>query len=156
MTAPILTLELCLEAHYHGDTVLCSFGPRREFLLAYMEGLTAPSRERLRLEFRGNLIELVESDAALYAANSFQVDFEGKLYLFMPQGVSGALLAQVRERGIEPALVDVSEFLAKGGGSVKCMILDLGPSNEQPDEPGAVESRAERSYELLFPNPSPQ
>ncbi len=153
---PILTLELCLEAHYHGDTVLCSFGPRREFLLAYMEGLTAPSRERLRLEFRGNLIELVESDAALYAANSFQVDFEGKLYLFMPQGVSGALLAQVRERGIEPALVDVSEFLAKGGGSVKCMILDLGPSNEQPDEPGAVESRAERSYELLFPNPSPQ
>jgi len=147
---PILPLELCLEAHYHGDTVLCSFGPQREYLLAYMEGLTAASRERLRREFSGNLIELAESDAALYAANSFQVDYEGRLYLFMPQGVSGALLDRVRERGIEPVLVDVSEFLLKGGGSVKCMILDLGPSDEQPDEPGAVEFRAERTYELLF------
>jgi N-dimethylarginine dimethylaminohydrolase len=152
---PILPLELRLEAHYHGDTVLCSFGSRREFLLAYMEGLTAPSRERLRAEFGGNLIELAESDAALYAANSFQVDDEGRLYLFMPQGVSSTLLARVRERGVEPVLVDVSEFLAKGGGSVKCMILDLGPRNEQPGEPGAVEFRAGRSYERLFPNPPP-
>jgi N-dimethylarginine dimethylaminohydrolase len=153
---PILPLELRVEAHYHGDTVLCSFGPGREFLLAYMEGLTPPSRERLRAEFGGNLIELAESDAALYAANSFQVDYEGRLYLFMPEGVSGALLARVREREVEPVLVDVSEFLAKGGGSVKCMILDLGPSNEQPDGPGAVEFRAERSYKVLFPNPPSQ
>ena len=153
---PILSLELCLEAHYHGDTVLCSFGPGREFLLAYMEGMTPPSRERLHAEFGGNLIELAQSDAALYAANSFQVDYEGKLYLFMPQGTSGALLAQVRERGVEPVLVDVSEFLAKGGGSVKCMILDLGPRNEQPDGPAAVEFRTQRSYEVLFPNPRAQ
>ena len=136
--------------------MLCSFGPRREYLLAYMEGLTALSRERLRFEFRGNLIELAESDAALYAANSFQVDYEGRLYLFMPQGVSGALIAKVRERGVEPVMVDVSEFLLKGGGSVKCMILDLGPSDEQPDDPGAIEFRAERAYEVLFPNPQPQ
>jgi N-dimethylarginine dimethylaminohydrolase len=33
----------------------------------------------------------------------------------------------VRERGVEPVVVDVSEFLKKGGGSVKCMIGDLGP-----------------------------
>jgi N-dimethylarginine dimethylaminohydrolase len=153
---PILPLELRLEAHYHGDTVLCSFGPRREHLLAYMEGLMPLSRERLRLEFRDNLIDLAEFDAALYAANSFQVDYEGKLYLFMPQGISGTLLDKVRERGVEPVLVDVSEFLLKGGGSVKCMILDLRPSDEQPDEPAAVEFRAERAYEVLFPNPPPQ
>jgi N-dimethylarginine dimethylaminohydrolase len=152
----MLPLELCLEAHYHGDTVLCSFGSRRQFLLAYMDGLTAPSRERLRLEFRGNLIELAESDAALYAANSFQVDYEGRLFLFMPEGVSDELLARVRERGVEPVQVDVSEFLAKGGGSVKCMILDLGPSDEQSDEPAVVRFRTERSYEILFPNPPSQ
>ncbi len=151
-----LALELCLEAHYHGDTVLCSFGSHRQFLLGYMEGLTVPSRERLRLEFRGNLIELAESDAALYAANSFQVDYEDRLFLFMPEGVSEDLLTRVRERGVEPVLIDVSEFLAKGGGSVKCMILDLGPRNEQPDEPSAAEFRAKRSYELLYPNPPPQ
>ena len=149
---PILPLELCLEAHYHGDTVLCSFGPEREFLLAYMAGLSPPSRERLRAEFRANLIELAERDAGLYAANSFQVDDEGRLYLFMPDGVSAELLERVRELGVEPVLVNVSEFLAKGGGSVKCMILDLGPSNEQPGDPAAVEFRAERSYERLFLN----
>ncbi len=153
---PILALELCLEAHYHGDTVLCSFGPEREFLLAYMAGLTPPSRERLRAEFRGNLIELAESDAALYAANSFQADYEGGLYLFMPDGVSDALRARIRERAVEPVLVNVSEFLAKGGGSVKCMILDLGPIGEQSGDPSAVEFRAKRSYELVFPNPPPQ
>lgn len=146
----IIPLELCLEAHYHGDTVLCSFGSGREFLLAYMDGLTQPGRERLRSEFGANLIELSEGDATLYAANSFQVDYEGELYLFMPKGVSDALRACVRERGVEPVVVDVSEFLAKGGGSVKCMILDLGPSEEQPDDPAAVEFRSERSYERLF------
>ena len=45
----------------------------------------------------------------------------------MPAGVSERLLGQVRERGASPILVDVSEFLKKGGGSVKCMIGDLGP-----------------------------
>jgi N-dimethylarginine dimethylaminohydrolase len=147
----ILTLELCLEAHYHGDTVLCSFGPDRELLLAYMRGLTAPSRDRVRDEFGSNLIELSEDDAALYAANSFQIDYQGALYLFMPRGISDALLGQVRARGVEPVTVDVSEFLAKGGGSVKCMILDLGPCSEQPAAPSAVEFRARRSFATLFP-----
>jgi hypothetical protein len=74
----------------------------------------------------------------------------------MPEGVSDELLARVRERGVEPVQVDVSEFLAKGGGSVKCMILDLGPSDEQSDEPAVVRFRTERSYEILFPNPPSQ
>jgi hypothetical protein len=47
-------------------------------------------------------------------------------------------------------LVNVSEFLAKGGGSIKCMILDLGPTGEQPHDPAAARFRAERSYQRLF------
>ena len=50
--------------------------------------------------------------------------------LVMPGGVSEALLAAVRERAVEPIVVDVSEFLKKGGGSVKCMIGDLGPVSD--------------------------
>lgn len=147
---PVLPIELRLEAHYHGDTVLCSFGREREFLIAYMEGLMEPARERLRVEFGANLIELPERDAALYAANSFQVDYEGELFLFMPRGVSDGLMGRVRERGVEPIVVDVSEFLAKGGGSIKCMILDLGPSEEQPTGDAAAAFRSERSYQRLF------
>jgi N-dimethylarginine dimethylaminohydrolase len=45
----------------------------------------------------------------------------------MPDGVSPRLRDQVRERGVTPVTVDVSEFLKKGGGSVKCMVADLGP-----------------------------
>ena len=48
----------------------------------------------------------------------------------MPGGVSDRLLDAVRDRGVEPLTVDVSEFLKKGGGSVKCMIGDLGLVSE--------------------------
>ena len=37
----VVPLELTLEAHYHGDTVLCAFGPGRRLLLAYRAGLVA-------------------------------------------------------------------------------------------------------------------
>jgi N-dimethylarginine dimethylaminohydrolase len=141
---------LCLEAHYHGDTVLCSFGRQREFLLAYIEGLAPPSRETLRRAFGPNLITLSDSDAALYAANSFQVEHDRKLFLILPQGVSESLCRGIQERGVEPVLIDVSEFLAKGGGSIKCMILDLGPSAELPSSAAAF--RANRSYQKLFKN----
>jgi N-dimethylarginine dimethylaminohydrolase len=146
----ILSLELRREAHYHGDTVLCSFGPRREFVLAYMDGLTLRSQEQLRHALASNLVELQTADAALYAANSFQVEHDGKFHLFMPLGVGETLLRQIRERGVEPVLIDVGEFLAKGGGSIKCMILDLGPATEQPTGAEAASFRAKRSYGQLF------
>ncbi|SRR5579883_1177815 len=146
----IVALELILEAHYHGDTVLCSFGPQREFLLAYMDGLSPPSRDRLRDAFGGGLIELSPADAALYAANSFQIRNEGRHYLFMPEGISAQLEGAVRERGVEPVKINVSEFMAKGGGSIKCMILDLGPASEQPVNGDSAAFRARRSYKRLF------
>jgi hypothetical protein len=146
----ILALELCLEAHYHGDTVLCSFGRQREFLLAYLEGLAPTSRETLRRTYGANLIALSPADAALYSANSFQVEHDDGLFLFMPRGVSDSLCRQIQERGVKPILIDVSEFLAKGGGSIKCMILDLGPSGELPSTPATASFRADRSYRTLF------
>jgi N-dimethylarginine dimethylaminohydrolase len=148
---PILSIELTLEEHYHGDTALCSFGPAREFLLAYIEGLSSASGELLRARFGRDLITLSEPDAQLYAANSFQVDCAGELYLFMPLGVSAELQEAVRARGVEPVTVDVSEFLAKGGGSIKCMILDLGRSEEQPADAAAAGFRADHSYRKIFP-----
>src|SRR6185437_15484110 len=101
----IIDLELTLEAHYHGDTVLCSFGPDREYLLAYMDGLSARSQAALREKFVSKLIALSVPDAQLYAANSFQVEYQRKLYLFMPRGISDDLISQVRARGVEPVLM---------------------------------------------------
>jgi len=122
----ILRVELRLEAHYHGDTVLCGFGPGRRSLLGYRGGIAASAWRRLREEFRDDLVPLESEDAARYAANSFTLTQGGESVLVMPDGVSERLLAQVRDRGVTPITVDVSEFLKKGGGSVKCMIGDLG------------------------------
>jgi N-dimethylarginine dimethylaminohydrolase len=123
---PIAKIELRLEAHYHGDTVVCAFGPKRSFLLAYRRGVAASAWQPLRVLFGEHLIELSEADAAHYAANSFTLDRAGESYLVMPEGVSDRLLGEIRERNVTPVTVDVSEFLKKGGGSVKCMIGDLG------------------------------
>jgi N-dimethylarginine dimethylaminohydrolase len=134
----LIALELVLEAHYHGDTALCAFGPGREHLLVYREALAPESFERLRAAFGDALVPLAEEDAARYAANSFRLAEDGASLLLMPEGVSERLRDQVRERGTTPITVDVSEFLKKGGGSVKCMIGDLGPvRREDLAEPGA-------------------
>ena len=125
----ILRVELRLEAHYHGDTILCAFGPRRQYLLAYRAALEPGAMGRLREHFRENLIEIEDADAARYAANSFTYTPSGgaESFLVMPAGLSDRLLGTIRDRHVTPISVDVSEFLKKGGGSVKCMIGDLGP-----------------------------
>lgn len=130
---PVQRVELVLEAHYHGDTALCAFGANREHLLAWKPAIAPESWEKLRETFGANLMELSDEDAARYAANSFTYTPSGQRgavresFLFLPGGVSDRLLGEVRERGVAPVSVDVSEFLKKGGGSVKCMIGDLGP-----------------------------
>jgi len=122
----IVKVELTLEAHYHGDTVLCAFGPGRQFLLAYRAGIAAAAWHPLEVMFGDDLIELEQEDAERYAANSFTLTQGGESHLVMPEGVSERLLDQIRDRGVRPITVDVGEFLKKGGGSVKCMIGDLG------------------------------
>jgi len=47
-------------------------------------------------------------------------------------------------------LVDVSEFLAKGGGSIKCMILDLGPRTNSPRMRPRHNFAPRDSYQRLF------
>jgi N-dimethylarginine dimethylaminohydrolase len=127
---PILRIELVLEAHYHGDTALCAFGRDRAHLLAYREGVAPGDWTRLRQTFGNALIRILPEDAKRYAANSFTLTQGSDSVLLMPDGLSERLLAQIRERGTTPIPVDVSEFLKKGGGSVKCMIGDLGPVEE--------------------------
>ncbi len=126
----VVPLELSDPAYYHGDTVLCPFGPHREFLLAYLAGLTSAAQTTLRYRFGSRLVLLSEEDACRFAANSFQVKRsyfgETVCVLLMPDGLGQSLYAEIRGRGVIPCPVDVSEFLEKGGGAVKCMLLDLG------------------------------
>ncbi len=122
----VLRIRLTDERYYHGDTCLCSFGPTREFLLSYPPVLESESFQLLRDTFGQDLIEISDADALIYAANSFAFARDGQAFLVMPDGVSDPLERAVRDRGVEVLQVAVSEFHKKGGGSVKCMIGDLG------------------------------
>jgi N-dimethylarginine dimethylaminohydrolase len=139
----VLPLTLVRETHYHGDTCLCSFGKDREFLMAYLPALDAPSQRRLKEAFGEKLLPMSEEDGELFSANSFQVEDAGTL--LMPHTATERLRAQVRERGTRTATADVSEFLLKGGGSVKCMIGDLGAV------PGDHALPLETRYDFVFP-----
>lgn len=127
--------QLIQESFYHGDTCFCSFGDNREHLLAYLDAVSSPSQARLRQHFKDKILELSPQDARLYAANSFYLETDVVKALVMPEGVSRSLLDAVAARGVQPLLINVSEFLVKGGGSVKCMIGTLGvlpkPANEE-------------------------
>ncbi|MDP6979275.1 MAG: hypothetical protein QF570_11840 [Myxococcota bacterium] len=122
----ILKIGLVREAHYHGDTALCAFGSNRGDLLVYRDAIEPGDMKLLEDRFGERLLELSKEDAERYAANSFCYEREGDCFLIIPGGVSDRLIAQIRERDVTPITVDVSEFLKKGGGSVKCMIGDLG------------------------------
>ncbi|HTO51848.1 MAG TPA: arginine deiminase-related protein [Myxococcota bacterium] len=130
----VIRVELVDERYYHGDTCLCSFGPGREHLLVYPPAIHPESLEELRAHFGERLVEIGAADAAIYAANSFALERRGESLLVMPQGISSELAAAVRATGTRGVEVDVSEFHKKGGGSVKCMIGDLGelPGNASP------------------------
>jgi N-dimethylarginine dimethylaminohydrolase len=123
---PVLKVRLADERYYHGDTCLCSFGPGRGSLLAYLRVLAPDSAEGLGREFGARLLPLSDADAEIYAANSFHFEREGRSFLVMPDGISPGLEEAVRAQHSEVLKIDVSEFLKKGGGSVKCMIGDLG------------------------------
>jgi N-dimethylarginine dimethylaminohydrolase len=127
---PILAVGLVLEAHYHGDTALCAFGPDRRHLLGYRRAIEPAAWRELCNRFGDRLLELDPADAERYAANSFTLTQAADSLLVLPSGISESLLAEIRERGVTPITVDVSEFLKKGGGSVKCMIGDLGVVEE--------------------------
>lgn len=133
----VLRVRLTDERYYHGDTCLCSFGPGRRTLLAYLPVIARESTDELRRVYGDHLIPLDDPDAAIYAANSFAFERDGHCFLVMPDGVSKSLEDRIREHDVTILKADVSELYKKGGGSVKCMIGDLGPlAGEDLANPG--------------------
>ncbi len=121
-------------------------------LLAYLEGLAPHSRTLLQDHCGESIIPLSSDDARLYAANGFGVACAGKHHLILPECVSSGLISDIKRSGIVPVLVDVGEFLKKGGGSVKCMIGDLGELCDDEDllPPEVAQFRKERDYRTIY------
>ena len=124
----VLRVELVDERYYHGDTCLCSFGPRPRVPARLRAGArTRESATRLRERFGDRLIEIGDADAAIYAANSFALERVGRVAAGHARGRLRATSSTRSARAARASsTADVSEFHKKGGGSVKCMIGDLG------------------------------
>lgn len=148
----IFPLTLVSEWFYHGDTVLFPFGVRKEYLLAYLPALASESQKLLLDLFGERLLPLEREDAIHFAANGFQVETGGIFHLILPEGLSTGLLQSVERRGVKTLTVDVSEFSEKGGGSVKCLLCDLGSMDlENPLFPeDKKDFWRERSYPSLY------
>lgn len=145
----VLSLRLVNEAYYHGDMLLCPFGRGKQYIMAYTRALDEASQGLLREYYGESLLEVSDEDAQAFACNSFQVEGKGdNLCLLMPKGVSPDLQQKVREREVEPLLLDTSEFQHKAGASIKCMVADLGPAVDE-ENPQVMAFRQEH----LYPNP---
>ncbi|MBN1586177.1 MAG: hypothetical protein JW937_01965 [Candidatus Omnitrophica bacterium] len=122
----ILSLTLVNEAHYHGDTVACSFGPRRQWLLLYESALSRDSVAMLKNRLGDRIIALSDPDGGKFVANCYGARTDSGYKLFLPHTASPEVLDRIKAKGVEPVRVNVSEFMEKGGGSIKCMVGDLG------------------------------
>jgi ornithine--oxo-acid transaminase len=114
--ANILPVELVDERFYHVDIVFCPLDSRCALVAPQaMDGESA----RLVGELVPDAIELTDDEAAAFCANAVVV---GRTVI-MP-ACSKRLELELRERGFEPVVVDVSEFLKAGGGP-RCLTLAL-------------------------------
>lgn len=115
---PVLGLELVDPRYYHLDTALAVLDDTTDEIMYYPYAFSPGSREVLRRLFPDALVA-DDEDAAALGLNAVS---DG-LHVLLPQAAAG-LFAPLRERGFEPAGVDLSE-LHKGGGSVKCCTQEL-------------------------------
>jgi N-dimethylarginine dimethylaminohydrolase len=112
----VTPLELIDETFYHLDT--CFAPLNAEAALVYAPAFSPSSLETLRRHWR--LYEVARADAERFACNGLALN--GR---FIASHVSEEIDATVRREGLQPVVVDTSEF-EKAGGSIFCLktILD--------------------------------
>jgi ornithine--oxo-acid transaminase len=136
----ILPLELVDERLYHVDIAFCPLDAR--------SALIAPSAFdadglRLLAALVPDPIMLTEDETRAFCANAVVV---GRTVV-MP-ACTPRLELELRERGLEPVVVDVSEFLKAGGGP-RCLTLALDARLGQEDAAAVAERHTAHNYHPL-------
>ncbi len=112
----ILPLELADPRYYHVDITFC---PLDSDTALYAPSALGEEGARLVAELVPDPIALTDEEAAAFGANSVVI---GRTVV-MP-ACTPRLERELRARGFEPVVVDVSEFLKAGGGP-RCLTLAL-------------------------------
>jgi ornithine--oxo-acid transaminase len=138
--ARILPVELVDERFYHVDIVFCPLDARSAMLAP-----TKLDAESVRLigELVPDLILLTDEEAEAFSANTVVV---GRTVV-MP-ACSPRLDGELRARGFDPVVVDVSEFLKAGGGP-RCLTLALDVRLAGQDTAALAERYTAHNYHPL-------
>lgn len=121
----ILPVELVDERFYHLDLVFCPLDTRSAMVAT---GAIDPEGGQVLGRLVSDLVELSDDEAAQFCANSIVIGST----IVMP-ACPPRLERELRVRGFEPEVVDVSEFLKAGGGP-RCLTLALDVRlDDQPD-----------------------
>ncbi|OCG74878.1 dimethylargininase [Microbacterium sediminis] len=119
----VVSLTLVDPRFYHLDTALSVLDPVVEPgqtpTIAYLPGaFDEASRAELERRFPDAIL-VADADGAVFGLNSAS---DGRNVFISPRATG--FEAQLRERGYNPVLVDLSELLL-GGGGIKCCTLEL-------------------------------
>jgi len=119
---PVVSLRLVDDRFYHLDTALAVLDdtPGQGQIAWYPPAFDEASQDVVRRMFP-EAVEADETDALVLGLNLVS---DGSNVVVPAQAEK--LAAQLAERGLVPAPVDLSELL-KGGGSVKCCTQELRP-----------------------------
>jgi arginine dihydrolase len=138
--ARILPVELVDERFYHVDIVFCPLDSRSAMLApAKVDADSA----RLIQALVPDPILLTDAEAAAFSANTVVV---GRT-LVMP-ACSPRLEGELRARGFDPVVLDLSEFLKAGGGP-RCLTLALDVQLSRPDGAALAERYTAHNYRPL-------
>jgi len=117
---PVVSLSLVDPRYYHLDTALFVLddSPIAPLVAYYPEAFSAGSREVLRRLFPDAVIA-TEADAVCFGLNGVS---DGRNVILPIEATE--LASQLKERGFEPVMLDISE-LRKAGGGPKCCTMEL-------------------------------
>lgn len=112
---PVVTLQLVDPYYYHLDTALTVLGDT----IAYLPEAFSESSQRVLAQLFPDAIAASKLDAAVLGLNAV---YDGSHVVLPAQATD--LAEQLRQRGLTPVPVDLSELLKAGGGP-KCCTLEL-------------------------------
>ena len=121
----VVSLNLVDPRFYHLDTAISVLDPVEgpggveKANIAYLEHAFDERSQAILAERYPDAIRVADADGAVFGLNSAS---DGLNVIISPR--AKGFEAQLRERGYNPVLVDLSELLL-GGGGIKCCTLEL-------------------------------
>ncbi len=121
----VISLKLIDPRFYHLDTAISVLDPVQgpggveKANIAYLEHAFDEPSQRILAERFPDAIRVADEDGSVFGLNSAS---DGLNVIISPR--AKGFEAQLRERGYNPVLVDLSELLL-GGGGIKCCTLEL-------------------------------